>query len=321
VPAYRVTIDTPSLNVLCKGNNMENVLVVGGLGYLGSILTDLLSRNQYNVDVCDLCLFNNGKITKDIKFKEFYSRVEDVNKDYDYVVFTCLIDYPKFYTEEYGKNFLKYQTQCLSTFTSKSKVILCTTYHRGFDVQEFKLMNDYFEHIEGQMIGSVGGALIRIPCLYGPSPRMRWDTPVNALMLGALKGEIVLDNDFATQLPIANVVDCCQFIINTIKSKERYTAVNYRTEFHSQVELAYILRYMLNPEATISVLEGTPLILNSRYDNWLGQKHLGIKESCDVLKENLEKNTNEDFANEIYNNELMLDFAFKTVGLSNILGV
>ena len=68
---------------------MNNVLVVGGAGYIGGFLTDHLNRNDYNVAVYDNLLFED-RYLKNCEF--IYGDIRDTKKlskivdNYDCVV-------------------------------------------------------------------------------------------------------------------------------------------------------------------------------------------------------------------------------------------
>ena len=53
------------------------ILIVGGAGYIGGYLTDILNKNKYNVTVYDNLLYEN-RYLKDINF--IYGDVSDFSK-------------------------------------------------------------------------------------------------------------------------------------------------------------------------------------------------------------------------------------------------
>ncbi|EKE05778.1 MAG: NAD-dependent epimerase/dehydratase [uncultured bacterium] len=64
-------------------NEIKNILITGGAGYLGSTLSAYLLGLGYNVSVADSHWFNkieNGFCIKNPKFKEYYIDLRDTNK-------------------------------------------------------------------------------------------------------------------------------------------------------------------------------------------------------------------------------------------------
>ena len=51
---------------------MQNTLIIGGAGYIGTALSDYLLKNDYRLKVLDNCIYNNNEtIINNIKDKNY----------------------------------------------------------------------------------------------------------------------------------------------------------------------------------------------------------------------------------------------------------
>ena len=179
---------------------MTKVLITGGAGYLGSVLSEYLLTKNYNVTVLDnlmykqlslLHLFKNDKFTfvkGDVRNKEL---LQQLVKEHDVVIPLAAIvgmpackDNPQL-TVEVNYEQIKNITEVL---TDTQKLIMPNTNSQYGSSEEiitekspFKPLSLYAKtkcDAEDAIIAA-GGVALRLATVFGISPRMRQDLLVN----------------------------------------------------------------------------------------------------------------------------------------------
>ena len=127
----------------------KKILVVGGFGYLGSVITDILSKNC-EVDVCDICLFSNEDVGKNISFLKFIPKIDDVKIDeYDTIIWSATVDISSFYECGKTKDFLNKQVHDFEKLLVKSKKFInCSRFNDPF---MNNMMTEYFKDLEAKV--------------------------------------------------------------------------------------------------------------------------------------------------------------------------
>tara|TARA_R100001163_G_C5055748_1_gene192194 strand:- start:687 stop:1643 length:957 start_codon:yes stop_codon:yes gene_type:complete len=225
---------------------MKKVLLAGGGGFIGSLLTDELVKRRYDVTVADLFWFGNylPKNTKTIE-KNVLHLKEDELKDYDVVVFmggvsndpmadyspsvnfveNCAVpSYLAYMAKRAGVERFIYASSCSVYGYTANKLMdetadVAPKYPYGISklAVENSIMNmedDTFRPISLRK-GTVGGY----------SPRMRYDLVVNAMTKTALtKGKIVVNNPSLWR-PIIDIRDVVTAYIRSIEANPDITGI------------------------------------------------------------------------------------------------
>ncbi len=233
----------------------ENCLIIGGAGYIGTVLLDQI-KNNYNVTVYDNFLFNrinelkqkykkinfiNGDINKDIKKKHFANKkivihlaglVNDPSSDYDpnNTVLTNHISTIKLakIAKLSGVKKFVYASSC-SVYGDHGKTLINeNTNERPLTVYALskfssekeivKMSNKSFEVIS-----------LRFATLFGLSPRMRFDLGVNTMTKNVLqKKNIIVNGDGKQFRSFVHVADVARSIIffSNLKKKFVYNIYN-----------------------------------------------------------------------------------------------
>jgi hypothetical protein len=295
------------------------VLVVGGLGYLGSVISDLLTAGGQEVYILDNAIWNNGDVLKEIRCNNII-KFEDVIRDsWDYVILAHNIDVDSFY-ELVDNNYLQEQKQFIKNLKKKSPCILnCSTWELDYNIVSKK--NDYFKEIE-TIVCESAGKNIRVPNLYGPSPRMRWDTTVNEIYYSALvQKSIVLEDDWLSKMPLCSVYDFALYIRNSIINNSFYEIMQndvYAFKLNT-IEIAAIIKHLLKDEdIEIRTIRYTACIEPIQINLPL-QKCLSVIESMHSIKLNMANNMLPDYMNEKYNNAAVIGSALASRNLLRII--
>jgi nucleoside-diphosphate-sugar epimerase len=299
------------------------ILVVGGLGYLGSILVDLLTIRGAEVDILDTTLWSNDNLKQHVKHKNFYTEtgtIEETEKGvavYDHIVWAAHIDLFSFYNMDETSLFRLKQMQTFERVLSWNKPVLnLSTFHMNY-IPTDSQMYHYFLTTE-EMALKKGCQSLRMPILYGASPRMRWDTLVNEMMFSTIiRNVILLQEDINVTQPIAHVVDAAEFIIGFLFKQYNSLPLVYCTELTTPIVMAHqIAANFKNCE--VKLVGNDFHIWN--YGAIQTVRGLStIKSACDVIKKNIELETMPDFGDDRFNNQTMINNALSSSRLAEIL--
>ncbi len=171
------------------------ILTVGGLGYLGSLISDIMSRSggDHEVEILDCAMWGNNDVISEVKHDKYHPFQISLKGEFDCIVFSCIPDNPSFYAlyPKYVGVLKKLLESCLS---STGKIILCSSYQVCYSATENSQLQEVFLDMEN-MVSQGNGTIIRVPSLHGPSLRMRWDTIPNQIFLGLfVRGRMVISS-------------------------------------------------------------------------------------------------------------------------------
>ncbi len=185
---------------------MNNILVVGGLGYLGCIITDQLHKQGKTVDVLDCAMFDNEDVMEDINCRKLYLEStykigDKINPDnYDLIIWTSDVDINEYYDNEIPEEEFFYK--CLKAENSQF-------YYIGHFIGGIGIIQNSFQDFierRKQSVLDCDGKYFNCGILYGASPRMRWDTIINQMILLAYDNNFIpVAGNWLHQYPICNI--------------------------------------------------------------------------------------------------------------------
>lgn len=217
----------------------KKILVLGGCGYIGSVLCPYLKRAGYDIDVVDLCWFGNS-LPDDIPVKQmdiFNLQPEDV-APYDAIIFlaglsndpmaefspkanfiynTALPAYIGYIAKDAGVKRMLFASSCS---------VYGYTHNRTFTEQDIAVSNYPYgvSKLQGeQTLLAIADENFSVLCfrqgtVSGYSPRMRLDLAMNTMFKNALhKGEITLSNNKIWR-PVLGLNDLCVAYHNGIEA-------------------------------------------------------------------------------------------------------
>jgi len=227
----------------------KNILIIGGKGYIGSKLSEVLSEN-HNVSIMDLCWFDNpdsSTIVEDFgkMDKLFYSQFETIillaghssvkmcegNLDYSY--------------NNNVRNFINLLSNVLPTqkviYASSSSVYgnagekrVDENYHdfvphNHYDITKH-VIDLYAPKFDVQYYG------LRFGTVNGYSPNMRKDVMINSMVYNAITdGEIKLYIKDIMR-PILGINDLCRAITAIVESDEDNRGIYNLSSFNKTAE-------------------------------------------------------------------------------------
>ena len=232
---------------------MKHILLIGGAGYIGTVMAkDLLNLN-YKVRVLDLLIFNNKKaILPLLKLKNFsfvhgdfrnYKKLNESLKDItDVVILGGLVGDP--ITKKYPKLSYKINNQgmkkCIEYLNNKklNKVIFIST------CSNYGLLNEKYLATENSRLkplslyakskvdvekfilkrkGKVDyiPVILRFATAFGLSPRMRFDLTISQFTyeLAVKKNLLVYDAD--TWRPYCHVKDFSRLVVKVLQAEKK----------------------------------------------------------------------------------------------------
>tara|TARA_Y100001958_G_C21136043_1_gene476060 strand:+ start:45 stop:1022 length:978 start_codon:yes stop_codon:yes gene_type:complete len=252
---------------------MQNVLIVGGAGYIGSnLIVDLISN--YNVTIIDECIYDNipktyinNKNTETPYFLK--SSISKINKNYlknfdvivllsGYVGDPITKKYPnisKLNNENYIKSFLKK----ISTKTKLIFISTCSNYgiinkdtvaDEKFDLKPISNYSKSKVKIEKFILKNLPNlnyTILRFATAYGLSPRMRFDLTINGFTHELFFKKKLIAYDIDTWRPYCHVKDFSLAINLVIKKQtESYQQIYNVGSNHNNYSKEQIIEKIQN---------------------------------------------------------------------------
>jgi nucleoside-diphosphate-sugar epimerase len=314
------------------------VLITGGAGYLGSVLTNLLLQNGYEVRVVDLLWFD--KLIPLIhysnpKYEFIYGDIRDDKvideclDEVDYVVHAAAVvgdpaskKYPemtKEINEEASINIIeKARAEQIkgivftSTCSNYGKV--AGTAKEDHDLSPLSLYAETKVNVEKHLIENVndlGYVIARLSTIYGVSPRQRFDLTVNDFTLNAFRNkylDIFLPESYR---PYIHVYDCANVLFHFINDfnavRNNIFNIGFEGENYKKIEIAEtVMRHISGVKIEILKEGGDPR--DYKVDFSKLKKHLSltnyynVEKSVQEIVRVLELGLIDDYDDEIYYN-------------------
>lgn len=240
--------------------NDRHVLVIGGAGYIGSVLARKLLERGYRVRVLDKLIYNNGPSIADLAELEYFSFVSgdfgnpsrlDAALDgvTDVVLLASLEGDPicKKYPDLVNKTNLDYPKQLLERMAGHEEIdrfvftSACSVYGSRIDdtpADETSGLNpqslgaETKVAIEQHILGSLPQfhfcpTILRLATAYGISRRMRFDLAISGMTRDLTLGKEVLVYDENHWHPYCHVSDISEAIISVLEARKH--------EVHGQI--------------------------------------------------------------------------------------
>ena len=247
-----------------------NVLLVGGLGYIGSVLYDIIKEEGWNVEILDNHLYKeleptNVFIEADTRNKEVIKKIiqnQDVVVNLAAVVGdpACLIDtnlaidincvgtrHVAEICNKYNKKIVHIST--CSIYGSEPNVIVSEE-NEGFPI-DFYGQTKYTQERIVRDICSEDFCILRLGTAYGLSPRMRYDLVVNTFAARAVKYNKITVFGGEQERPFVHIRDISRAIVHVIKNKLN-GIYNLRGENLSLLKLSEIVKEITNCQVEIN---------------------------------------------------------------------
>ena len=220
-----------------------NILITGGAGYIGSLLTEKLLNENYNVTVYDNFLFNQPSLNHLCHLENFTvikgdvrdkSKLVPLLKNYEIILpLAALVGAPMCNLDPVGARTVNHDSiDVLLNNISKEQVILMPTTNSAYgtgdennfctEESELRPISQYAidkVDVEKKLMEHQNAVSFRLATVFGMSPRMRIDLLVNDFVYRAVRdGFIVLfESHFKRNyIHIRDVCDVFDFSIKNI---------------------------------------------------------------------------------------------------------
>ena len=258
----------------------KKILIIGGLGYLGSYLSDYLVKKNYLCTIYDSHFFSEPTLYKtgtEIKIIKKDSRdltLKDL-QEFDVIIQLSAISNDPFGNLTVEKIYdptrkYNYSIAEFAKFLNKKFIFpsSCSVYGYGtniFDEQSsLNPLTDYSKNkmqIEGDLNKisdqSFSPYALRFATVFGPSPRMRFDVVINMLCgMAFVEDHIILNSNGLAWRPHVNIEDVCRSFENAINTDVNngleIINVGSNTNNYRIIDVAEIISKITNKEIIIN---------------------------------------------------------------------
>lgn len=224
---------------------MKKVLVTGGAGYIGSILTENLLYKGFEVTVVDDFRYNETTLNHLVKFKNLKIINSDVRDFENYsnafskaeiiIPLAALVGAPIVKKREYDSHTINV-TSCEKLFSNATKdqfFVMPTTnsaYGKGdingqcTEESELLPISQYAidkVELEKQLFEQTSAVSLRLATVFGASPRMRTDLLVNDFVLRAVRDSVICLFESNFRRNYVHIQDVSAAIIHMIENKQK----------------------------------------------------------------------------------------------------
>jgi nucleoside-diphosphate-sugar epimerase len=224
---------------------LRKILVTGGAGYIGSVLTEKLLQEGHQVTVIDDFRYNETSLNHLVKFKNLSIINSDVRDFGNYsksfssadmiIPLAALVGAPIVKNREFDAHSINVKA-CQILFSNASKhqfFIMPTTNSaygkgdvNGLCTEESKLFpiskyaTDKVE-LEKQLFSQTSAVSLRLATVFGSSPRMRTDLLVNDFVLRAVRDSVICLFESNFRRNYIHVQDVSNAILHMINNHEK----------------------------------------------------------------------------------------------------
>jgi len=317
---------------------MNTILITGGAGYIGSVISNLALQKGFKVKVIDTLWFRKDSplvhwsnphykfIKGDICNEKL---VDDILDGVDYIVHTAAVvgepaskKYPQLTLDVNQKASFNLITKA-SQRGVKGFIFFSTCSNYGvsegqaFEDSTLKPLSPYAEtkvNVEKYLMSQSNGidwVIGRLATVYGSSYRMRFDLTVNDFTMNAYTKkylEVFMPYTYRPYIHTFDVANTVLEIINKFdKVKNNVFNVGFNGENYQKVQIVEEVKKLL-PELTVKIVDkGSDLrdyqVDFSKLQKYIGIKNVytvkdGVKEIIDLLSQGVIK----DPLNSVYYN-------------------
>lgn len=219
---------------------MKRVLITGGAGYIGSVLTEILLKEGYEVTVADLFSRSESALPFAGSYDGFRpirldvldtASVMKLTQEHDVIIpLAALVGAPLCARHEFIAEKLNYESvRDIASVVSPEQLIIYPNTNSGYGVMEddsafctedsplnpVSIYGDTKVRAEASVLAS-GGIAFRLATVFGSSYRMRTDLMVNEFVYRALNDRAIVLFESHFRRNFIHVRDVCKAFLHAI---------------------------------------------------------------------------------------------------------
>ena len=221
------------------------ILITGGAGYLGSVMTGVFLNNGYDVVVLDKLLFNQTSLlqyTSNPKFKFVYGDVRNENlleklcEDVDVIIpLAAIVGFPACAAEPQLAKDINFKQIVNVVRFGKGKKILYPNTNSGYGIAEGQTecteespltpISVYGQtkcDAENFLRSSTNAIIFRLATVFGVSPRMRTDLLVNDFTYKAITDKYIVVFEKKFKRNFIHIEDVANAFLFMLENYELY---------------------------------------------------------------------------------------------------
>ena len=247
----------------------KNILLIGGLGYIGSVLYDFMKTEGWHIEILDNHLYKEihpSNVYNDVDIRDKDS-IKDIIENFEIIINlagivgdpACLIDTDLAIEincigvrnivevcKELNKKIIHLST-CSIYGSEPNKIV--KEDDEGFPI-DFYGQTKYTQERLVREICKDSYCIFRVGTAYGLSPRMRYDIVVNTFAARAIKYKKISVFGGKQERPFVHVRDISRAVIHAIKENLK-GIYNLRAENLSILSLSDIIKEITNCKVEI----------------------------------------------------------------------
>ena len=317
---------------------MKKVLVTGGAGYIGSVISGLLLQSNYKVRAVDALWFKRDVSAIHLGNPNYefikadicnYALTDSLLRGIDFVVHAAaVVGEPA--SKKFPELTQKVNYEAAINLIEKAKeanvkgfIFLSTCSNYGItegvakEESGLKALSLYAETkvgVERHLMDKTNGldwSIARLSTVYGVSPRMRFDLTVNDFTMNAYLKKYIDIFLPLSHRPYIHVCDVAKVIVSMINNfqdvRQNIFNVGFSGENYQKIQIAKTIKECL-PETEVEVVKsGTDLrdyqVDFSKLKKYLNmEKTFGIRDGIKQIVELLESGVIGDVTDSIYYN-------------------
>lgn len=214
------------------------ILITGGAGYIGSVITKLFLEKGHQVTVLDSLMHRQPSVLSLCSYKSFdfvfgdvrdFQLMQQLAKDQDVIVpLAAIVGVKACDIDPWSAKSVNLEAiQLLISILSPNQLVVYPTTNSGYGtksgdicctedtpLEPISLYGKTKVQAEQELLSLQNIITLRLATVFGVSPRMRWDLLVNNFVYNALKHQylVIFEQDYKRNfVHIQDVADCFLF--------------------------------------------------------------------------------------------------------------
>lgn len=291
----------------------KDVMVLGGGGYLGSVIVQRLCASREvigRVEVVDCDLYGDiADMPSSVVHIDanVLDGLDVPTKTETMVVWAIDIDSEDFYILPSSRAYVEKNLEAFGYWAMKlgSRLVLVTDDYFGDNVSYKEFLQE-----KVRICGVHGCKYVKVPQLYGPSARMRYDTLLNEMFLFGFTNGVIQVDDWLRKYPTCSVGTAGEYIVDEVvipDSGESPDSSKIRNFLMSLCEYAGVMSKVF--DGKVQIVLSNRMAVYEYAEEIVDELPVGrytVQKSFEYMLNSLEKDGIADMVRSCHNNARML---------------